>query len=102
MAVPEHASTDARGRRTGRATPERLRTTAATPSTAPGWARHRRSSASTPLPLSREERTAITPVINDFRPPTARGTDDGSDGEVQVVATPPSAAIAFETRRYGR
>jgi hypothetical protein len=52
-----------------------------------------------PLPLSRGRWTAITPVIDDFRPPAARGTDDGSDGEVRVVATPPSAAIAFETRR---
>jgi hypothetical protein len=73
MAVPEHASFDARGRG---------------------------SSVLVPLPLSRGVGPpVVTVVTDDFRPFTVRGSDDGSDGEVGVVAMPPSAAMTFETRR---
>ena len=94
MAVPEHASSDARGRRMRQTrTPHGRSPLTGLPS-ALGC-----PSPSVPLPLSRGRRTAITAVITDFRPSTARGTDDGRDGEVRVVATPPSAAMTVETRR---
>ena len=41
----------------------------------------------------------VTVVTDDFRPFTVRGSDDGSDGEVGVVAMPPSAVMTFEIRR---
>jgi hypothetical protein len=98
MAVPEHASSDARGRRMQQVRTGPLGSPRGTgaASTALG----RSSSPSMPIPLSREARTAaVTAVIDDFRPPAIRGSDVGGDGEVGVVAMPPSVVLTFETRR---
>ena len=98
MAVPEHASSDARGRRMRqvRTGPHGSPRGAGAASTALG----RSSSPSMPRPLSREARTAaVTAVTDDFRPPAARGTDDGRDGKFGVVAMPPSVVLTLEMRR---